>query len=167
MLDAIRLYIIRPGLLLLPERMRSPEAEALLLAIGLQESRFEHRRQIVRNRDGLLVPTGPARGWPQFERIGLQEVMTNRLTRQHFESVCEVLRYPLNFDFVFEGITHNDTLACCAARLLLWADPEPLPGATEMQAGWRYYLRQWRPGKPHFETWPNFWRDAWEFAPDD
>lgn len=37
---------IASGLALLPARMPGSKAEVILLAAGLQESRFEHRRQI-------------------------------------------------------------------------------------------------------------------------
>src|SRR5690606_27518522 len=52
--------VVVPGLELLPSRMDTPKARLMLLAIGLQESRFDHRRQI----------GGPARGLWQFERGG-------------------------------------------------------------------------------------------------
>ena len=146
---------ISQSLIYLPEQMRSREAWAMLYAIGMQESRFQHRRQI----------RGPARGWWQFERIGLQEVVTGRMTREHFAGVCRALNYPLEIDFLFEAIAHNDTLACCAARLLLWPDPAALPGQEDTDASWQYYLRRWRPGKPHAATWPEFWREAWEVVP--
>ncbi|CAB3905984.1 hypothetical protein LMG3328_04544 [Achromobacter ruhlandii] len=35
---------IEPALVLLPARMDTPAVRVMLLAIGLQESRFEHRR---------------------------------------------------------------------------------------------------------------------------
>lgn len=48
---------INPALALLPATMDTPEARIMLLAIGLQESRFEHRRQLVGNP---TRPAGPA-----------------------------------------------------------------------------------------------------------
>ncbi|WP_199533145.1 hypothetical protein [Thiopseudomonas alkaliphila] len=51
---------IDPALALLPARMKSKKAVVMMLAIGLQESRFIHRRQI----------KGPARGFWQFEKGG-------------------------------------------------------------------------------------------------
>ena len=45
-LSDVRRTAIEPALLLLPARMESPQAVVMLLAIGLQESRFTHRRQI-------------------------------------------------------------------------------------------------------------------------
>ena len=55
--------ILDPAAKLLPG-MDSAKARVMLLAIGLQESRFEHRRQI----------GGPARGFWQFESVIEQEV---------------------------------------------------------------------------------------------
>ena len=57
-LDQIMDDAVRPAMALLPARMDTPEADCMLLAIGLQESRFVHRRQI----------GGPARGFWQFEK---------------------------------------------------------------------------------------------------
>ncbi len=162
MLDIILNFIIKPSLMLLPFDMQSQEAEALLLSIGQQESRFEHRRQIIRTSSGQLKMLGPARGGWQFEKIGLVEVMTNRITKPHFENICNILKYPKDFDFVFEGITHNDMLACCAARLLLWPDAAPLPKYEDgPEVAWQYYIRRWRPGKPHRNTWDEFWNKSW------
>ncbi|MGL5703631.1 MAG: hypothetical protein ACRCW5_11040, partial [Cetobacterium sp.] len=49
--------IINPALELLPSKMNSDKAKVMLLAIGLQESRLIHRRQI----------RGPAKSFLQFE----------------------------------------------------------------------------------------------------
>jgi len=32
--------------------------------------------------------------------------------------------------------------------------------------GWGYYLDNWRPGKPHAETWPGHWKRVAEFLED-
>lgn len=58
---------INPALALLPASMDTPEARIMLLAIGLQESRFEHRRQLVGNPPR---PTGPAKSFWQAEQGG-------------------------------------------------------------------------------------------------
>ena len=44
----VRQTILPAVLGMLPAKMDSPEARAMLLTIGLQESRFEHRVQIGR-----------------------------------------------------------------------------------------------------------------------
>lgn len=146
---------IRPALTLLPDIMRGRRAEAMLLAIGLQESRFKYRRQ---------VGGGPARGFWQFERAGgVVGVMTHPESESLARSITEVLRYDFNSADIHAALEHNDLLAACFARLLLWTDPEPLPGIrSAADQGWHYYLRTWRPGKPHPETWPEFWDMALE-----
>ncbi|MNL86831.1 hypothetical protein D3C87_2157110 [compost metagenome] len=45
-------------------------------------------------------------------------------------------------------------LAAGVARLLLWTDPKTLPSIGDVDAAWALYLRTWRPGKPHPQTWP-------------
>lgn len=143
---------------LLPDRMQSPEATALVLAIGLQESRFEARRQL---------PKGPARGFWQFERGGgVVGVLTHGTTRPHAAKVLDFLRYPADIDShgVHTAIEHNDVLACCFARLLLWTLPDRLPGRLDVDLGWNQYLRAWRPGKPHITTWPENYAIAWELV---
>lgn len=139
--------IIDPALSLLPDRMDSPEARALLIAIGMQESRFTHRFQV----------RGPARGFWQFERIGVRGVVEHRVTAGYVRQVCEALRYPVVTDDLYIAIAHNDLLAACFARLLLWQHPAPLPSLDDTEGAWAYYLRQWRPGEPRRETWSKFY----------
>jgi hypothetical protein len=59
---------------------------------------------------------------------------------------------------VHRALSHNDILACAFARLLLWIDKAPLP-STEAD-GWRYYVRNWRPGRPRIERWGGCWEQA-------
>lgn len=58
---------ITPALALLPGRMDTPEARVVLLSIGLQESLFEHRRQLVGKPPR---PVGPAKSFWQAEQGG-------------------------------------------------------------------------------------------------
>lgn len=139
------------SLRLLPDNMHSKAARAMVLAIGLQESRFEHRRQIA----------GPARGFWQFELGGIAGVLTHQATRPHIMDVLAKLRYDASPHTSYVAIEHNDLLACCYARLLLWTLTERLPWVDEPERGWWQYLSAWRPGKPHEETWPEFYRQAW------
>lgn len=148
---------------LLPERMRSPEADALMLAIGLQESRFVHRVQLIGNhRHWWESLKGPARGGWQFERHGgVRGVVQHPASRPHALHVLDVLRYPERVWLIHKAIAHNDLLAACFARLLLYTDPYPLPSLdAPPQESWAYYLRPWRPGKPKRETWDHFWQQA-------
>ncbi|MGP3789407.1 hypothetical protein [Pseudomonas sp. B392_1p] len=144
MIETIRASAIAQALKLLPAKMTSPEAEVLLLAIGLQESRLTHRRQI----------GGPARGLWQFERNGgVRGVLEHKATRGYAVSVCKMRGVEPLADAVYAALEHDDVLAAAFARLLLWTDPKALPAAGEIGAAWDYYLRTWRPGKPHRHTW--------------
>ncbi|QQE90501.1 hypothetical protein [Azotobacter chroococcum] len=144
LLSKIRAAAIAPALALLPARMTSPQAEAMLLAIGLQESGLIHRRQI----------GGPARGLFQFEQGGgVRGVMRHPLSRSHALAVCTVQGVEPTEAAVHAALEHDDILAAAFARLLLWTDPAPLPAVGEVGKAWDLYLRTWRPGKPHRNRW--------------
>jgi hypothetical protein len=154
---------VNEALSLLPNAMDSADARVMLYAIGLHESRFKHRRQIIK-KNGQLVPEGPAKGFWQFERGGgCKGVLTHPASRHHAAALCT--RYGVNATArdLWDALEHNDVLAAGIARLLLWTDPKPLPQRFEPRAeaqGWCYYERVWRPGKPHPETWDDCWRAA-------
>lgn len=135
---------INPALALLPERMDTPAARVMLLSIGLQESRFTHRRQI----------GGPARGLWQFEQGGgVRGVLTHPASAAHARKICEARGVAPEAPAVYERLEHDDVLAAAFARLLLWTDPKTLPLIGDADAAWALYLRTWRPGKPHRQTW--------------
>ena len=143
-LDDIVGQAIRPAYKLLPSRMDSPQATVMLLAIGLQESRFEHRRQI----------GGPARGFWQFERGGgVRGVLNHPASKAHALAVCADRGVEPTAAKVYERLEHDDVLAAAFARLLLWTDRPPLPPIGHGPAAWSLYTRTWRPGKPHRKTW--------------
>jgi hypothetical protein len=77
--------------------------------------------------------------------------------------VCQVLGYDSADDRgIHLAIEHNDILAACFARLLLWTDPRLLPQGPERAVdGWAQYLATWRPGKPHAATWGGHFSTAW------
>ena len=137
-LSEIRRSAIEPALLLLPAKMCSPQAEVLLLAIGLQESRFVHRRQI----------KGPARSFWQAELGGgmVHGVLRHHLTGKHAVAVCDARGVAPVSEPVYAAIEFDDVLAAALARLLLWSDPGKLPGKGDAEAAWQLYLRTWRPG---------------------
>jgi hypothetical protein len=157
-------YVMPAAFALLPGMMNSPEARAELLAIGLQESEFRHRRQIVGDPPRAV---GPARGFWQFEEGGgIRGVLTHRRTRWHLQLALDELRYTGPFDTISEetlhvAVQHNDVLACVFARLNLWWLPGTLATRDLPQRGWRQYLEAWRPGKPHPETWDRNFARAW------
>lgn len=143
-LTEIRKQAIEPAFALLPAQMNSPEALVMLLAIGSQESRFRHRRQV----------GGPARGFWQFERGGgVAGVLSHPSSREHARRICISRGIEPVAQAVYEWLERDDVLAAAFARLLLWTDPQPLPAVNDADGSWQLYLRTWRPGKPHRHTW--------------
>jgi hypothetical protein len=143
---------IDAGMALLPAAMLSDRARVMLYAIGLQESRFEHRRQIVGGR-----AVGPAKGYWQFERGGgCKGVVTHAASRFWMHRVCVRQNVPFTAKGVWGQVEHDDAFAAVAARLLLFTDPKALPELADAGGAWRLYLRTWRPGKPHKRTWAAF-----------
>lgn len=156
MIELIVRAIVPTALTLLPPSMDSRAARAMLIAIGLQESRFQHRRQ---------VNFGPARGFWQFEKAGVRGVMRHIDTRGHLEAALRELRYESIIGKTAElhyTIEDNDVLAAVFARLLLWTVPGRLPQITEHDRAWEQYIEGWRPGKPHRNTWRALYDEAWQ-----
>ncbi len=142
---------------LLGHRFDSLPARAMLWAIGRQEGRMFHRRQL----------GGPARGLWQFERGGgVRGVLLHPSSDDHARKLCEARHVGAIAAAVYPRLEHDDVLACGFARLLLYTDPKPLPAPipANEEAGWAYYLRNWRPGKPHRDTWGDFWKEAVEIS---
>lgn len=149
--DAIRPACTRLGL-----KFCSPKADALLLAIALQESGLETRKQT----------KGPARGFWQFERGGVQGVASHFTTREHYQRLlraCDVdpAMHPNRVQQLL-GDDDRDVLAAGIARLNLWWLPNALPELGEIERAWEYYLAAWRPGKPHRHRWNTSYPTAME-----
>lgn len=143
---------IKPALDLLPVKMDSDGGKSMVLAIALQESGLEHRRQI----------GGPARGYCQFEVSGVRGVLAHPASKPHILHVLKALDYDgVGVPECYEIIEDNDVVAAAFARLLLWTLPDPLPNAGEYDESWRQYIQCWRPGKPHRETWDQCYTTAW------
>ncbi|CAB3867734.1 hypothetical protein [Achromobacter deleyi] len=155
-LDTIVSDAINPALEVLPAGMDTPAARVILLAVGLQESRFLHRRQI----------GGPARGFWQFEkgtrasRGGVWGVFLHAASKGHLAALCKARSVACDPDAIYAALEYDDVLAAGVARLLLWTDPKALPPVGDADASWALYLRTWRPGKPHPQTWPDLYRQA-------
>lgn len=164
MLQKINDEVLTPALRLLPASWDSKEARVMLLAIGLQESRFTHRYQVVQGKPGAK---GPARGFFQFElgteasRGGVTGVYMHPATKYWLRTVCaarDVLCYPTD---IWQALENDDILAAAVARLLLVTDAYPLPKTNDMRGAWDLYAkRTWRPGKPHADTWGAFHAQA-------
>lgn len=157
LLDTVLHNAIRPALALLPAKMDTPAAHALQLAIGLQESRLLQRAQ--KTKDPYVK--GPARGLWQEERISVVHVLTHHATQSLARRVCQARGVPADAVLVHARLEFDDVLAAAVARLLLWSDPRPLPPVdADHETAWQCYLRNWRPGKPHRETWDAFHAQA-------
>lgn len=136
---------------LLPEKLDTPEAKAMMFAIAMQEGRWDARRQI----------GGPARGFHQFEFGGIKGVLNHPASKPLIRSVLDRLDYDYAPDTSYAAIEHNDVLDLAYARCLLWTLPNPLPKRGEVDEGWTQYIEAWRPGKPHPQTWDAFFKQAW------
>jgi hypothetical protein len=127
------------------------QAEVLLLAIAGQESNLEHRFQV----------RGPARGYWQFERGGgLAGVMSHKASATIMRDALDELGIGTAYEAAWAALPYSELLQVTAARCLLWTDPAPLPEVGDEQEAWHYYLRNWRPGKPHCDVWPTHYRAA-------
>ena len=154
-IDYVHRVVMPAAYALLPPTMASPEATAMLLAIGLQESKFQHRRQ---------MGDGPARGWWQFEG-GKYSATNNVLQHPKIDvvvaNILHDLHYPPERLACWDALEHNDILAAVFARLQLWTIPGQLPSVHQPQVAWEYYENAWNPGKPHRATWDDYYRQAW------
>lgn len=152
-LDEIVSKAMEPAFALLPAKMDTKEARCMMLAIGLQESRFQHRQQI----------GGPARGFWQFEKGGgVRGVLRYHSTTEYARAVCSARGVLADESAVYAALDRDDVLAAAFARLLLWTDPKPLPALGETDQAWDLYARTWRPGKPHPQTWDALYNRAME-----
>ena len=154
---------IAPAMCLLPPAMDTIQARVMLLAIGLQESRFEYRRQL---------GNGPARGFWQFElgtaasKGGVWGVFLHPASGNLLRTIAKQrgLQLPAPTS-IYRAIEHDDVLAAVTARLLLWTDSQPLPSLGDVNGAWELYAKRcWRPGKPHRETWDGFYTQALDFV---
>jgi hypothetical protein len=158
--------LIRPVLSYLWTEHRvpnGPAAEAMMLAIGLQESRFIHRDQVVPGKAPGQV--GPATGFWQFEKGGgVAGVMQHASTADIARHVATASGVAFDREVIWRSFATpaGDQLAAAFARLLLFSDPRalPAPTTTAEEEAWQFYLRNWRPGKPHRHTWGGFWSQA-------
>lgn len=138
--------VIRPAFELLPSKMGGQRAEILMLAIGLQESELANRVQ---------KGNGPARGLWQFELGGgVHGVITHPASRDLARRVLAARGCPATERSAWLALAGDDLLAACFARLLLYTDALPLPAAGDVDAAWKYYARNWRPGTPRPIAWP-------------
>lgn len=164
-LHEITVQAIDPALKLLPKKLDSERARVQLLAIGLQESEFKHRRQVIMV-NGKPKPIGPAKSFWQGERFGgmVHGVRTHPATRDMAKNLYIVRGVKSNDASIWNAIQYDDVLAAGLARLLLWTDTFPLPELGDSHKAWELYLRTWRPGKPHPAVWEEYYGQALEYV---
>jgi len=158
LLESIVHTAIDPALALLPPQMDSPQARVMLLAIGLQESRFMYRFQKVA---GQPYVKGPARGFWQFETGGVAGVVKHASSAYWLADLCKKRGVAFSTYEIWNAIETDDVLAAGLARLLLFTDAKRLPEVDDVEGAWGLYAyRCWRPGKPHRATWDDFHKQA-------
>lgn len=163
MLADILKTAVHPAFELLPKFLDSREARVMMLAIGLQESRFKHRWQIL-NGGGK----GPARGFWQMElgskasRGGVWGLYLHRASFGLLGDLCRHRDVSFEPRAIWSRLEGDDVLAAGSARLLLYTNAKPLPKVGDEAGAWMYYLNTWRPGRPHPDTWPSLYAQAVE-----
>jgi len=129
-------------------------ARVLVTTIAGQEGLWKHRRQI--GISEYYPQKVGARSYWQFEStwggpVALNDILQK--TPHQIAAVCSYLDIQCDAHSLYEACAWNDMLACAMARLALWSDPAPLPDYWDKGAGWQYYVRNWKPGAPHPESW--------------
>lgn len=147
--------IVVPASALLPSVPFDDRAHTMLLTIALQEG----------GRDGEIAYRqqigGPARGPWMFEQGGgVHGVMTHPATAKLAAKLLARRGVPHTERSAYLALAGDDLLACGFARLLLWADPDPLPSVGARDAAWAYYRDNWRPGHPRPEHWAHNYQMA-------
>ncbi len=138
---------------------RSRGSDVFLLAVAGQESGWRHRAQV-----STGMEAGPARGFWQFERGGgVAGVLNHRSSRDKAQALCDAAMVQPTPAAVWRALEGHDGLAYGFARLLAWTDAAAIPGIET--GAWDFYLRNWRPGKPHPTTWPSRWAAAQAAVP--
>lgn len=133
----------------------APTTARFLLAIALQESGLQHRRQVTSNGE----EGGPAASFFQAEIGGAcKGVLKHPLTEIRMTKLCDAYNVKPEPMALWEAIRYNDILASAMARLLVLTLPYVIPETAE--DGWKQYLEAWRPGKPRPDEWAGYWAVA-------
>lgn len=156
---------IEPAYKLLPSTLKTERATVASLTIGQQESKFKYPFQVLDLSD--LTRKGKARGYWQFElgsarsRGGVWGVFLHPASRDLLEQLCKARGALFAPTQIWRALETDHVLAAGVARLLLLTDPKPLPQLGDMDGLWTLYAeRTWKPGKPHRETWDDYYRNA-------
>jgi len=144
------------ALSVLPARLTSGAARAMLVAIALQESDLRHRRQI----------GGPALSylmWEPGEDSALPGVLKHPATKDMARDFIAALDYTgLDAEELRQATVYDCTLSAGLGRLLLYTLPMALPQRHDSTEAWGQYMQAWRPGKGKPERWLTRWLAAWE-----
>ena len=146
---------IRPGLSLLPEKMRGPNAERQQRAKMIQETDLKLRRQ---------MGGGPGIGFAQLEKNeAILNVFTHSYSAFLLPPVCDACAVPYNLDEVARACQDNDVLMSAMTRLEYFLSP--LPVGTDEASGLLMYSHVWEPqwfvkGQPE----PGRWAASWSIA---
>lgn len=119
-----------------------PEAAVFLLAVAIQESHLQFRKQFA---------GGPARGLFQMESEPLS-MMTLVMKKNPELRAMLPTADPKEMWNLLE-FPENDKYGVYIARTALKSDPAPIPRLGNVEGAWEYYLKHWRPGKPRKEKW--------------
>lgn len=142
--DALKLIVL-PALKLFPPMLTSDSAKIQMLADGLQETKFAARVQ---------MGHGPAHGFWQNELESIDDLLANHATKDFMITLCNACGVAANASVIYNSILANDILDAGVHRLLMWADPHPLPRVGDLPSAWQCYLDVQRPGTPRPLTWP-------------
>ena len=163
MIELLRNNIMPAALSLLPEKMDSPEARAILVAIALQETALRHRYQVGVPEKGLREGKFGFGLW-QFELPQVGLILRHPVVGPLAQNVLATLVYEPGdppHERIHAAMEHNDILQCAFSRLLLWPDAAPLPKRDDVQGSLATYLRVWKPGRPRPLDWPHNYALAW------
>lgn len=155
MSNAVRMAINEALTEMLPVTMNTQAARLMMLAIQKHEDLEERRYQVVMRTAGTLeanivgpkTAKGPARSlWQMEAGGGIKGVLNHKATSEYIRSICDHYNVPATAKACWEAVEHNDVLAACFARLLLWSDPLAMPKVNDADQAFELYLRTWRPG---------------------
>lgn len=95
---------------------------------------------------------------------GVKGVLEHTASKAKAIALCSALAVEPEPMAVWNAMEQDDILGAGFARLLLLTDPRALPEVTNTQGAWDCYVRNWRPGKPHPQTWSGFHHQARELV---
>ena len=149
---------------ILGSKFATQAALVMVLAVGYQETKYLSRRQLV-SEGGKLVAAGPAASWWQFEKGGgIAGVLKHHASAALALKLCEARNCAPTTEAVWVQMQYDDVLGAGFARLLLLTDPRALPAIGNSEPAWQCYIRNWRPGKPHPQTWATSYLNALKAA---